>query len=222
MNTPSIKRLEIDKDSKSMIIWVAIATFIVIFSLISSYSEYKNFSYQNRIINADNTAKSTLLSDIHASQVLMSSYKDFVNTPVNIIGGNTNSNSQNNGDNAKIILDALPSSYDYPALISSIQSLLLSQGATINSITGTDSPPPPNTTLSLNTSSPVTLPFGFTVSGNYQTIQNIINAFQHSIRPMQFLTVNISGDQSNLTLAVTAQTFYQPSVGFNISKESLN
>lgn len=222
MKSPSIKKIEIDKDSRSMIIWVAIASFIVIFCSISSYSEYKNFSYQNKIINADNNAKTTLLTDIGSSNSLIGSYKNFVNTSTNIIGGNTNSNSQNNGDNAKIILDALPSSYDYPALISSLQNLLVTQGASISSITGSDTPPGSGNTSLLSSSSPVTMPFGFTVTGNYQTIQNVINAFEHSIRPMQFMTVDISGNQSSLTLTVTAQTFYQPAVGFNITKETIN
>lgn len=217
MHNISTKRLQIDKDSKTMIIWVAIAVFIVIFSIISGHSLYTELSYRNRVIAADSTAYNQLKNDVNTSGQLVGSYKDFVDTSTNIIGGSTNNNSQNNGDNAKIILDALPSTYDYPALIASLQSLLGSQGVTINSITGTDSPPGPSS--GLNSSAPIAMPFSFSVSGSFQSIQNVVSAFEHSIRPMQFQTVDISGSQSSLTLNVSAQTYFQPAIGFNIKKE---
>ncbi len=221
-NNPSVKKIQIDKDSKTMIIWVAITIFIVIFSLVSANSLYSIFNHQNKVISANNNSLNILNKDKSSVGQLIGSYKNFVNTSTNIIGGSTSSNTQNNGDNAKIILDALPSSYDYPALLSSIQNLLSNQGVTIGSISGSPSQGSSGSNSTQTTSSPVAMTFSFTVTGPYQNIQNVINEFELSIRPMQFQTIDLSGNQNSMTLNATVQTYYQPAVGFNVTKENIN
>lgn len=216
----SVKKIQIDKDMKLVVIWVAIASFITIFSLISGYSLYKIMNYQNQVISSNSSTLSVLKSDQNSLLSLASSYQKFNNQPVNIIGGSISSNNQNNGNNSKIILDALPSSLDYPALLSSVQSLLSTEGVTINSITGTGGPSSV-TSSNQNSSSPQPLTFSFSVSGGYQNIQNVITTLQNSIRPMQFQSIDISGNQSSLSLSATVQTYYQPGIGFNVSKEIL-
>ena len=221
INNPSVKKLQIDKDSRTMIIWVAVTVFIVIFALISIHSLYGIFNHQNKIISVNNTSLNKLIQDRSSVQQLVNSYKSFINTSTNIIGGSTSTNTQNNGDNAKIILDALPSSYDYPALISSVQNLLSNQGVTIGSINGS-SAEQGGSTSGQTTSSPIPMTFSFSISGPYQNIQNAVIAFQRSIRPFQFQTIDITGNQNNITLNANVQTYYQPAVNFTIGKETIN
>ena len=216
----SLKQNQIDKDLRVIVIWIGIATFIVLFCLISGYSIYKVFAYQNRVLSANNIAFSKLKNDQRAENNLVRSYQNFNNTGVNLIGGQTSSDIQNNGNNAKIILDALPSALDYPALLSSVQSLLSSESVTINSITGTGGQSSSGGT-NLNSSSPQSLTFSFSVSGAYSNIQNVITTFEKSIRPMQFQSIDLSGNQSSMSLTATVQTYYQPAIGFNVSTENL-
>jgi Tfp pilus assembly protein PilO len=61
------------------------------------------------------------------------------------------------------------------------------------------------------------MPFQVSVSGNYQSIQNLVSAFSSSIRPFQVQTMLITGNESNMTLTMTAQTYYQPEKVFNVS-----
>lgn len=237
--TPSLKRLQIDKTTSRMVVVAAAAVFIVIFVLVSGHTLVSQMSYQNRVISAKQKALNQLKQDISANKQLVTAYKAFVGTPQNLIGGSTTGTGANDGDNGKIILDALPSQYDFPALTTSVQELLSSQGVNIDSISGTDeqasvsgggsssSSSSSSTTTTTTTTSTesignaVPMPFQFTVDGPYANIQNVVTAFAKSIRPFQFLTMQLSGDESDLTLTVSAQSFYQPAQNFKITMENV-
>jgi hypothetical protein len=236
MPGPSLKRLQIDKANTTMVVVMAVAVFVTIFSLLSAKTLLSELFYQDRVINAKSKALIQLKADVNAEQQLVASYEKFVGTPKNLIGGNSTGNSANDGDNAKIILDALPSQYDFPALTTSVQNLLTGQGLKVDSISGTDqqaslsggstsSSTPAVTTTTAKSSPPiggtVAMPFQFSVDGPYAKIQSLVNAFESSIRPFQFQTVQLSGGQSDLTLTVTAQTFYQPQKDFKITTEKI-
>jgi hypothetical protein len=234
----SMKHFQIDKANSTMVIIVAVASFLTIFSLLSCKTLYGQMQYQDRVATAQQVAVNQLQADVTASQQLVNSYSKFVNTSQNLIGGSTTGDSGNSGDNGKIALDALPSVYDYPALTSSVQYLLNSVGVNIDSISGTDeqatitpgsssaAAAAPTTTAAASTEatpgSAVAMPFEFSVDGSYSDIQNLLNTFQSSIRPFQFETIQLSGNQSDLTLSATAQSFYQPEKDFAITTETVN
>ncbi len=198
---------------------VGVGIFLTLFFIFSINLLWNRYLYQQKVINLQNAALSNLNKDISVSNSLGHSFQNFIKPPVNIIGGSSsNANSINGGDNSKIILDALPSSYDFPELVSSLQNLLTSQGVNINSITGIDQS---NTTLN-QTNGVNTIPFQISVDGNYTAIQQLINVMEKSIRPIDILKINISGDQTNLNVIISAQTFYQPSINFKILKETVN
>ena len=214
----SIKRNLINKSNSTIVATTSVACFIVMFSLVASASLINQFSYQNRVIQADTSSLSRLKGDISAVSTLETAYNAFVGTPTNIIGGDTNGTGSQDGSNAKIILDALPSTYDYPALATSLESILSAQGVQIQSISGSDdSASQPSQSSSDPTPQPV--PFDISVSGNYTAIQNVVNAFEDSIRPVQIQSMELSGDQSSLSLSITAQTYWQPAKNLNITTE---
>ncbi len=217
---PQRNFIQIEKDMKTVIIAVGVACFALLFAILSINTLIGQMDIQNNVISSQKLAYNNLIVDKKSIKSLISSYSKFVNRPVNVIGGTTQNNNGNNGDNAKIILDALPSSYDYPALLSSVQNLLSSTGVTINSISGADTPPASgNATAS---SSPQAMSFSFSVTAPISGIQSVFSSLEHSIRPFQIQNIELSGDQSNLTLQISAQTFYQPPIIFNITKETVN
>ena len=65
------------------------------------------------------------------------SYTAFTGTPDNVIGGNPNGAGDKDGNNSKIVLDALPSKYDFP-IYYQYKKLLSIKGFTPKSISGTD------------------------------------------------------------------------------------
>jgi hypothetical protein len=211
------KRALIDKANSSLVIVAGVAAFLTVFCLVASKTLISQAAYQNRVLKAKHTAVAQLRSDITAGNQLQSSYKAFTSTTQNAIGGDPTGSGEKDGDNAKIILDALPSTYDFPALATSIEKLIGDAGVQINSITGTDDEAAQSANTSSASPQPVPMPFQLTVDGNYQAVQTLIGEFEHSIRPFQIQTLTIAGDQSDLTLTLTAQTFYQPAKSLNIS-----
>lgn len=212
----SVKHNLIAKSNSTIVAVTSGACFIVVFCLVASSSLIGQLSYQNRVISAENTALAQLKDDINASTSLQNAYNAFISTPTNIIGGNPSGSGPQDGSNTKIILDALPSDYDYPALASSLQNILNGQGVQIQSISGTDESASEGSQTSSDPE-PQPMPFQVTVEGTYTAIQSVVNAFERSIRPFQIQTLEISGDQSSLTLNITAQTYWQPAKNLNIS-----
>lgn len=214
----SLKRGLIDKSNSTIVAVTSGACFLIVFCLVASTSLINQYSYQNRIIGADNSALTQLNTDIQATQNLENAYNAFIGTPINIIGGNPSGSGLQDGSNSKIILDALPSTYDYPALATSLESILTSQGVQIESITGTDESTSQTSQTSSNPS-PQPMPFQIIVQGNYTSVQNVVNAFEHSVRPFQIQTIELSGDQSQLSLNITAKTYWQPAKNLDIRSE---
>ncbi|HWT56165.1 MAG TPA: type 4a pilus biogenesis protein PilO [Candidatus Microsaccharimonas sp.] len=205
------KRVLIDKANSSLVAMTAVAAFITVFSLVASKALFSQLTYQNRVLKEKHATVARLRSDLTAGQQLATSYKAFTTTVTNAIGGDPNGAGQQDGNNTKIILDALPSNYDFPALATSIEQLITStNGLKINSINGTDDEVAQSANATSSTPTAIPMPFTLTVEGNYQAIQDFVGKLEHSIRPFQVQTATISGDQSDLKLDLTAQTFYQP------------
>lgn len=218
-NVLSGKRALIDKANTTVVIITGVAAFIVVFCLIATKTLVGQASYQNRIISAKRIAVKQLQADITASDQLKTSYDAFTSTSQNVLGGNPSGTGAQDGNNAKIVLDALPSSYDFPALTTSLESLLGTQPVQIQSISGTDDELAQGANQSSITPQPVPIPFQVSVTGDYAGIQGVVSSFEHSVRPMQIQTLDLSGNSSKLTLNITAQTFYQPAKSLNISKK---
>ena len=213
------KRSLITKAGSTMVAATSTAAFLVVFALVSSKTLISQAAYQNRVINGKRTALNQLKSNLNAKDSLISSYQSFENGAQNILGGNPAGTGQQDGDNAKLILDALPSKYDFPALAATIEKMLTSENLQVLSISGTDQQLTQQTTQTTGTPQPVPMPFQFEVSGSYQTIQSMVLLFEHSIRPFKIQTISLSGTNSNMTATVTAQTYYQPGASVSITKQ---
>jgi hypothetical protein len=213
------KRTLITKANSTMVIATAIAAFVVVFSAVASKTLISQASYQNRVIAVKKKALATLESDLSARDSLVASYKTFVGTPQNVLGGNPDGTGDQDGDNAKIILDSLPSKYDFPALATSLEKLISSQGLLIMGINGTDE----EITQAVNQSEaepqPIAMPFQMQVGGSYESIKKLVDVFGRSIRPFQIQKIEISGDEGSMTATIDAQTFYQPEKNLSIRSE---
>jgi Tfp pilus assembly protein PilO len=215
---PSEKRLLINQANSRIVAVTTAASFIVVFCLVASYTLVGQLAYQNRVLGKKKAALSQLKTDINSVQTLETSYTAFVQTPQNVLGGNTHGQGGMDGDNAKIVLDALPSKYDFPALATSLEKLALSQGVNIESMTGTDDEVAQTDSAS-STPAPIAMPFQITVTGNYASIQKVVKAFEKSIRPIQVQTLQLTGSDQKMQMNITAQTYYQPEKTLNIKRE---
>lgn len=205
----SLKRALIDRNNSRLVIIVCATVFLVVFSLVSTRALYVQWNYQNRVIDLKKKASDQLKSNLKSIQELQPSYTSFVNTTTNVIQGNSFGAGPKDGNNAKIILSALPSIYDFPGMTTNLETIINDQGVALSSITGIDD----EITQSENTGDsepkPVEMPFQFTATTDYEQMQKIINALEKSIRPMEIRQLSVIGAQGKLTLDVSAVTYYQ-------------
>ena len=214
----SEKRQLINKANGRIVAVTSAASFVVIFCLVGSYTLMGQLAYQNRVIGAKKEALSQLNQDIATTKELVKQYQAFVSGPVNVLGGSPSGVNGQDGDNAKIVLDALPSKYDFPALVTSLEKILKGQGVQIESIGGTDDEIAQGSSSSSNPQ-PVPVPFQFSVAGDYGKIKKVVSSLEKSIRPIQIQTMQLAGSEQKMTLTINAQTYYQPEKNLNIRTE---
>lgn len=231
----STKRLMISKANSTIVVVVAVAAFLTAFSLVASRALLGKRAYQNRVIAAQEKARDQLQKNLKEVESLNTSYIAFVGQDPNIIGGSRTGAGDRDGDNAKIVLDALPSKYDFPALTSSIEKIMSGK---IQTITGVDDEANQNSDGSSQASSnngvsqtaqkeshgsgAVDMPFEMSVKGSYASMQDVLNILQQSIRPIHINTLTYTaGDAGNVQLTVTAKSFYQPEKVLKITTEEV-
>ena len=213
----STKRALITKANSTMVIVVAAASFITVFSLIASKALLSQHAYQARVTTEKEKAVKQLKANISAVQNLQNSYQALVSTSENVLGGNPKGQGDRDGDNAKIILDALPSKYDFPALATSLEKLLNSPNYKIDSITGIDDEVNQQANDKGSASpSPVDIPFQVSVTGSYGSMKTLIQTLEASIRPIQVQALDFTGTDSTMHVSITAKTFYQPEKNLTI------
>jgi hypothetical protein len=217
--TSFTKRSLIGKANSTMVIATTVAAFVLVFALIAGKSLISQVAYQNRVIDAKKTALAQLRDDLDARDSLQQSYRSFVAKNPNVLGGNASVAGERDGDNAKLVLDALPSKYDFPALTTSLEKMVSQQNLKIDGISGTDQEVNQAGKQTSPNPAPVPMPFQVEVSGAYPSIQSLVDVFLRSIRPFQIQTLELSGDESSMSATITAQTFYQPEKSLKISKE---
>jgi hypothetical protein len=215
------KRALITKANSTMVVAAAAAAFVFIFSLVASKALLSQANYQNRIISAKKTAVTQLKADLNARDTLVDSYKTFVSTSQNVLGGNPNGTGDKDGNNAKLVLDALPGQYDFPALATTLEKLTSGQGLQIVGISGTDQELTQHGNQSSSNPVPVAMPFQVQVNGPYQSIQDLVGVFDASIRPFQIQTIELSGSEGNMTATISAQTFFQPAKSLKIATKDV-
>lgn len=214
------KRLAVSKANAQVVIIVAVASFVTVFCLVASNAVFSQYRYQARVVTEKEKAHQQLKENIAAFNRLVTSYKGFDSANVNVIGGTKTGTGDNDGRNAKIILDALPSAYDFPALTSSLEKVLANSSLKVTSITGTDDQLNQQSNVSSPTPEPVTIPFSFSINNaNYASIQQLITKLQQSIRPIQIDSIDLTGGVNDMSLTVNAHTYYQPAKSLNITKK---
>ena len=212
------KRAMIDKANASMLAIIGVTSFLVTFSLISCRALLSQGGYQGRVIKAKDTALKQLKENNKNISSLVSSYKTFANGPVNILGANPSGSGPLDGDNPKIVLDALPSKYDFPGLISGLGKLLAQGGYKTDSIGGTDDEVAQQDSGS-DKPQPVEIPFPLTITTDYDGAHKLLLDLERSIRPIYVNQATFTASGSNVTVSLSAKTFYLPEKTLKISSK---
>jgi hypothetical protein len=196
----STKHIQIDKANTLILVSTAITTVIVVFCLVATQALLKQMSYQNKVIGLRSTASKQLGNNVKSVTALKTSFEAFENSNESVIG--------TKDKNSKIVLDALPSKYDFPALATSLEGLITASGSSVTGITGTDD----EAKATQNSANPtaIEIPFSIASQGSFASTQKLIENLQRSIRPFVINSLTLSGSDSQIQATVTAKTYYQP------------
>lgn len=217
--TSFTKRSLISKANSTMVVATSVAAFVLVFGLVAGKSLLSQMSYQNKVISAKKEALEQINANLKAVDSLNESYRDFVTDNPNVLGGNPDGTGPQDGDNAKLVLDALPSRYDFPALTTSIEALVTAQNLQIMGISGVDEEATQGLQATSGEPTAIPMPFQVQVSGAYPSIQSLVDVFLRSIRPFQIQSMELAGDENSMIASITAQTFYQPEKTLTIEEE---
>lgn len=245
----STKRLQISKANTTIVVAVGVAAFTLAFSLVASRSLLAKQSYQNRVVAAREKARDQLDKNIVAVDELKIKYEAFIDRQENIIKGSSTGDGERDGDNARIVLDALPSKYDFPGLASSLEKVLEDGNYTITNLTGTDEEASRNASeneglAGTSGSVPegidpeilaqfggealgaeeatgaVEMPFELSVESDFQGSIRLLQTYGRSIRPISIRTATLSaGEGSVIELSISGYSYFQPERTLNVTEE---
>jgi hypothetical protein len=224
----SVKHDIISQDSSTTLIAVAVAVFVVIFCLFAMRSLVSQSNFNRRVISEKKTALDQLEKNSDNVEDLRAVYTAFVGEQQNILTGNATGTGPIDGNNADLIIDALPGTYDFPALSSSIEKILKDGGYKIDSIGGNDvgssaqtstTATPTSPTNSQNTSVPI--PYSFAVSASTGSTKSLLQTLERSIRPIDVTAITLQASGDNLRSNISFTTYYAPEKKFELSSKEV-
>lgn len=217
----SVKRIAIDKANTTLIVIITATIFVVVFSLVATKALYSQMRYQSRVIGKKETTLRQIEDNTKKVEKLNTAYKEFSSEITNSIGGNPKGAGDRDGENARIILDALPSKYDYPALITSLNKLAQTAGYQLTNITGTDDELNQSENQSSSSPTPIEVPFSLEATIVQTDGVKFLQLFEKSIRPIEILKLTVTSSEGNLDIIVEAKTYFQPEKKLNVTEETV-
>jgi hypothetical protein len=216
----SVKHEIIDKSNSRMLIAVALATFVFIFSIFAVRALISQSLYHGRVIREKELSLNQLKENEQTVTELRTAYDLFEAEEINILGGNPGGQGALDGSNTKLVLDALPSKYDYPALSSSFEKILRDGGYDIGSIGGSE-----DTSLAESSEKatkdvkPVEIPYEFTVNSDTEGMKRLLQTLERSIRPMYVDSLEIQAGETILQAQVSLRTYFTQPKTFEVGSK---
>jgi hypothetical protein len=203
-----------------MLVTVGVATFIVFFCIFAVRALLIQSSYNREVIKIKETALRQVNENKKTIVEIETAYRSFKNTPVNLLGGVASGDGAQDGDNAKLILDALPSKYDFPALSSSFEKILTEGGYDVDGLGGSEDSALSSSNEPTGKAEPIAVSYDFSVSADLNGTKRLLQTLERSIRPMHVDNLSIQVGGSILQTKVDLHTYFtQPKTFQLTSKE---
>lgn len=211
----SSKRQQVDKDKMLALVAIGVASVVLVAGIMTSKTFWSQATYLNGVASQKEKAVQQLEENKQSVDSLNSAYKEFVDSSPNLIGGSVDGSNPNDGDNAKLVLDALPSAYDFPALVSSVENLL--SPYQVNAISGIDDSITQSASEGLD--QPVEMPITVEFTSTYGGFITAIQSFKDSIRPFRIDRIEMEGTNNQLKTTLNLVSYYQPETGMKIERK---
>ncbi len=202
----STKRNLIGKANSFIFVAAIVGSVSLSIAVVSGKILLDQHSFNLRVMKEKRTARNNLSHNIKQLSTLKNNLVSLDGTPYN----------------SKVILEALPSKYDFPAVGSSIEFIAKNSGQDMTKFKfgGNDLGDTPLSKSPLPT--PVPIPFSAAVAGSADKVFTFLSDTERSIRPISVRTLELKGsDGSNVLLDISADTYYQPTKDLRISTKEI-
>lgn len=207
----SQKHMQIKKSSAQSFIAVVVASVVVSMTLVLANIMYDTSKFNSKVQGALEDTKLQLVANIEAVDSLEKSFAALQN------GDNLIAKQPEDKKNSEIILDSLPSVYDFPEIASSVNRLAEISEVELVAFQGTDLGS--DATNQSTLVEPIKIPFSVEVKGSYSAIAKFLLNSERNIRPIIVKSVSLSVSGNELSASVSAETSYQPAFDITIQKE---
>jgi len=216
------KRTQIAQASKTMFIWIAIASALVGTAVVVSIFLFQKLAYNEKVLSAKQETVSNLNHNL--------SVVDKLKTDVQALDANSAlaSVKANPTDQAlQVVLDALPSDANSPALGASLQNRLLAniegnfslESLQVTPVEGVEVLSA-GTTLDASEATVANnqISFNFSVRGDQSALRQVLQNLERSIRTLVVTHVTIETQAESVTLTVEGHGFYQPAKSIELKE----
>ena len=219
------KRTQIAQASKTMFIWIAVASALVGTALVVSIFLFQKLTYNEKVLAEKQQTVSHL--DHNLSVV------DGLKTDIQALDANSalmTVKANSSDETLQVVLDALPSEANSLALGASLQNKLL---ANINGnfsleslqVTPVDGLETLNTSTTVDASTSTgpssQIAFSFSVKGDQNALRQVLQNLERSIRTIIVTRLAIETQSDSVTLTVDGHAFYQPARSIELTEKTV-
>lgn len=217
------KRQQIEKTSKTIFIWVAVAGVVVSLAIVLMQFLVRQALFNQKIITQKQETSKQLDENLANA--------DGLKRNVDALLANTSLSKlrvREQDSVLQVIPDALPSSGDPVSFSNSLfNRILQSSGATITNVSvgaqGAEGVAEvPTATTAGSKPVPVPIAFNFTATGSLDQVAKTLANMDKTIRPIVVTQVKVtSGGGGVIVAVVSGETYYLPSVNVELGKKPI-
>jgi len=221
------KREQIRSTNKQVVIWAAVAAAALVIALMISINFIQRIAYGAKVNGAMSETNEILRNNVERNINQLKNNANALQSNQNLLALRLSETEPTDAQDTvfQVIIDALPLDGNPTELSASLQknilrdfsirSLSVDAGATLGGgETGEGS-------ASTSISAPTPQPISFTVSvtGNYDSVQQLLQRLERSIRPITINDMTIGGSNSRLEVTINATTYYIPKVNYELGSK---
>lgn len=218
------KRQQIAGTRKEVLMWVAIASAVVVICLVVGMNIFQRIQYQMKVNTEISKTAKTMEANVKAIDGLIKNVNDLrANRLLTAPGLKADDSTV-----FQVVIDALPTENDSVSLSSSLQNKILNRsGVTIEQISvdgeSSSSSNDDDEVTTSNVEFPVAQPINFRISivGTYESIKQTLTDIERTIRPIIINSLEISGTDDRLTATIQATTYYSSNVNFQVGEKEV-
>ncbi len=224
------KRQQIAKANRMMFMWVAGVSAVVGIAAVGSVFLFQKAVFNEKVL----AAKSETVSTLRDNNKAISELEDKIRE-MNTNQALTDSMAPNQTQPIRVVLDALPSDANSPALGASLQEkflndpALLIESLVVESVDGVETQSADDVEDADASASEgaqtYEIPFSFSVSAdlsNVNALRDVLQKLERSIRAVHITTLKLEAQPSRLLLSVEGKAFYHPAKTVDLKEKPVS